>query len=355
MENPGHQQSTNTQKAAYKKLNDLMGFRWKWSALVQAARLKLGDVVPLNRPITIDELAEKTQTHAPSLYLLFQFLAYSGIFTEVQQGLFEHNDFSHFLRSDVPFSLYYTLLMEGSSWNQDAWDSMGYSMQTGASSFSHSHGKDIWQYFASHDQEKQLFDKATMNLSELFDQELAHAYDFSTIERVVDVGGGQGTFLYTLLETYPHLHATLLELASTMPAANNVLRTFQDTDRCTLLTGDYLEAVPAGADLYILKQVLHVWDDEQATRILQCCRKAMRPDSRLLIAEMFPNPPSTNIPEKGYDPFVGFQSLQMLVLFGGRERSAEDFQKILHAAGLQCIETRRTPSPYRFFVCQAQE
>ncbi len=354
MENPGHTKSTNVQKAAYKKLNDLMGFRWKWSALVQAARLKLGDVLLVDRAMTVDELAEKTHTDPSSLYLLFQFLAYSGIFKEVKQGYFEHNDLSYFLRSDVPFSLYYTLLMEGSSWNQDAWDTMEYSMQTGASSFTHSHGENIWQYFASHDQEKLLFDKATMNLSELFDQELANAYDFSTIHHVVDVGGGQGSFLYTLLQTYPHLHGTLLELESTMASAASTLRTFQAVDRCTLVAGDYLEAVPAGADLYILKQVLHTWNDEQAIRILQCCRKAMQPDSRLLIAEMFPNPPSTTIPEKGYDPFVGFQSLQMLVLFGGRERSAEDFQKILHAADLQCSETRRTPSPFRFFVCQPQ-
>jgi hypothetical protein len=328
-----------------------MGFRWKWSALVQAARLKLGDVLPVDRPMTIDELAQETQTNPSSLYLLLQFLAYSGIFKEVQQGYFEHNDLSYFLRSDVPFSLYYTLLMEGSSWNQDAWDAMEFSMRTGESSFTHLHGENIWHYFASHQQEKQLFDKATMNLSQLFDQELANAYDFSTINHVVDVGGGQGSFLSTLLQTYPQLHGTLLELEQTIPSAISALR---PTDRCTIITGDYLEAIPAGADLYILKQVLHLWNDEQAIHILQCCRKVMQPHSRLLIAEMFPNPPSTTIPEKGYDPFVGFQSLQMLVLFGGRERNAEDFQKILQAADLQCTETKRTPSPYRFLVCQTR-
>ena len=123
-------------------------------------------------------------------------------------------------------------------------------------------------------------------------------------------------------------------------------------NRCTMVAGNFLETVPTGADLYVLKQVLHTWNDEQAIRILQRCREAMRSDSRLLIAEMFPNPPSTNIPEGGYDPFVGFQSLQMLVLFGGRERSEEQFRQLLYRTDLQCTETLRTPSPFRLFVCQ---
>ena len=351
MTTSGHTKTTHANKAAYKRLNDLMGFRWKWSALVQAAHLKLGDLL-IDGPLTVDELANQTQTNSSSLYLLLQFLAYSGIFKETTQGRFEHNDLSYFLRSDVPFSLYYTLLMEGSSWNQCAWEALEHSIQTGQSGFDHIQGENIWEYFAAHNQEKQLFDSATMNLSELFDHELANAYDFSSVNTVVDVGGGRGSFLFTLLQTYAHLQGTLLELDTTITSASHLLSELQLENRCTMVAGNFLETVPTGADLYVLKQVLHTWNDEQAIRILQCCREAMRSDSRLLIAEMFPNPPSTNIPEGGYDPFVGFQSLQMLVLFGGRERSEEQFRRLLYSADLQCTETLRTPSPFRLFVCQ---
>lgn len=347
----GHTRTANTPKSAYKRLNDLMGYRWKWSALVLAARLRLGDLLT-DGPLTVEELAQKTQAHSSSLYLLLQFLAYTGIFKETTKGCFEHNDLSYFLRSDVPFSLYSALLMEGSAWNQGAWETMGFSVQTGQPAFDHVQGENIWQYFAAHDQEKQMFDLATMNLSELFDQELATAFDFSSIETVVDVGGGRGSFLLTLLQTHQHLHGTLLDLEATISSASPELREPQMEQRATLLAGNFFESIPAAADLYILKQILHTWNDEQATLLLQSCRKAMRPDSQLLIAEMFPNPPSTNIPEGGYDAFVGFQALQMLVLFGGCERTEEEFKQLLHQADLQLIEARRTPSPYRFFICR---
>ena len=351
MTTSGHTATTDGQKAAYKRLNDIMGFRWKWSALVLAARLKLGDILA-DGPLTVDELAHRTETDAASLYLLLQFLAYSGIFKETTQGCFEHSELSFFLRSDVAFSLYYTLLMEGSDWNQSAWEAMEYSIRTGQSTFDSIKGKSVWQYFMDRNQERCLFDTATMNLSELFDHELATAFDFSSVTSVVDVGAGRGSFLHTLLQSYSHLQGTLFDLPATGASVLPCLRESAMEQRCTLVEGNFFESIPDGADLYILKQVLHTCNDEQAVRLLQQCRQAMHSGSLLLIAEMFPNPPSTNIPVGGYDAFVGFQSLQMLVLFGGKERSEEAFKNLLQSADLQLVEARRTPSPFRLFICR---
>ena len=338
------------QNSPYSQLVNLIGYRWKWSALVEVVRLDIASILE-NGAMTTEELAIRTDTHPVSLYKLLQFLSYSNVFAEVSPGRFAQTPLSAFLRPDVPGSVYRLLCMQGSCWHTQTWNELGYSLRTGEPAFAHTHGKGIWQYLNEYPDEKQTFDMVMDDVSRVFIQPIVEAYDFQSVRSVVDVGGGRGTLLMALVQQYPHLCATLFDMSATVEEALPLI-TKQEANRITTQSGDFFESVPSGADMYLLKQILHDWDDAHAVTILRTCRKAMHAQSKLIIIEMFPQPVDTKPTGEGYPPFIGFLQLQMMVLFGGCERSEEEFEVLLEQAGLQHTRTIATRSPYRLLECQ---
>lgn len=338
-------------QSARQDMADLLGYRWKWSAIVTAAHLRLADILA-DGPRSIAELAARSHTNESSLYLLLQFLAYSGIFAEVSPRRFAQTERSEALRSDVPGSLFPLVMMQGSSWHTAAWACLDDSISTGESAFRHAHGQAIWEYFLEHPQDKQVFDQTMGHLSNIFDPAILAAYDFAWAHACVDVGGGNGTFAGALARAYPELTVTVFDLPSAVATADAYFARQGLQERCRTVAGSFLEHVPSGADVYVLKQILHDWDDDHALQILRVCRDAMSAGSALLIMEMIPQPQRGTPPPGGYPPFMGFLPLQMLVLFGGRERTEEDFTELLARADLRLKRTLPTRSAYVILECE---
>jgi hypothetical protein len=183
----------------------------------------------------------------------------------------------------------------------------------------------IFEFFKSNPEEAKIFDDAMTGLSSIDGPAVADAYDFKGIDHIVDVAGGRGHLLATLLERNPHMKGTLYEIPHVLEGAKSgALRAHMD--RCTLCSGDMFSSVPAGADAYIMKHIIHDWPDEACINLLKACRKAVKPGGKLLVVDSVIQPGNDFSPAK-------FLDLQMLIFPSGRERTEAEFQKLLESSG----------------------
>lgn len=308
-------------------------------ALQVAAKFGIADHLK-DSPKSVTDLAAVTGTDAPSLYRLLRALASQGIFSEVGEMVFAQSPLSHYLRSDVPGSMRDMARMWGDDWHWAACGEMAYSVKNGQPAFDHLYGKNLWQYFgednstASH-----LFSTAMTSFSESVNQPIVEAYDFSTFHELVDVGGGHGSLLRAILEVNSDLRGILFDLPPVVQSAQAAFRGADLGKRTMLAGGDFFQEIPPDADAYMLKFILHDWSDSKSFEILQNCRYAMRPDSRLLIVEQI-------IPA-GNEPFFGkILDLEMLVVLTGKERTASEFKDLLDASGFKLTRIIPTHSPF---------
>lgn len=292
-------------------------------------------------PRSVSELAESTGAHAPSLYRMLRLLTRIGVFAEVEPERFANTDLSTYLRSDVPGSMYGMARMWGGEPHWRSWGELAHSIQTGKPAFDKAHAMEMWRYFKEQDPEAgAVFDQAMTGFSKSVDLPIAQAYDFSGFRTLVDVGGGHGNLLATILTAYPQIEAGILfDQPQVVEEARAQMESAEIAGRCELAVGDFFEVVPEGADAYIVKNLLHDWNDEQCVRILTNCRKAMRPGGRILAAELVLQPDSP-------DPFPYFLDLEMLVMLTGRERTEEEFRELYRAAGLRLTRIIPTASIY---------
>jgi len=294
---------------------------------------------------SVSELAEATGTHAPSLYRLLRALTQIGIFAEVEAACFTNTDLSTYLRSDIPGSMYAMARMWVGDWQWRSWGALAHSIQTGQPAFDKVYGMPMWRYFVEQDPAAgAVFDQAMTGFSEAVDLPIAQAYDFSGVRAVVDVGGGHGNLLSTILMTHPQSGTGILcDQPHVIEEAGARLETLGLDGRCMLVAGDFFDAVPDGAAIYLMKQIMQDWNDEQCVRILTNCRKAVRPGGRVLAAELVLQPGSP-------DPFPYFLDLQMLAVLTGRERTADEFRALYNAAGLRL--TRIIPTASLFSLIE---
>ncbi len=330
---------TATQPPLALLLNDL----WKPRAIHVAARLHLAEALA-DGPRTVAELAAASGTHAPSLYRLLRTLACIGIFTELDGSRFANSKLSHLLRPDVPGSMYAMATMMSSDWWWRSWGELLHSVQTGEPGFDKAHGMPMWRYFAEYDPAAgEVFNAVMTGLSAMVSLPLAQAADLSGVHTVVDVGGGHGGLLTTLLAIHPSIEKGILfDQPHVIDEARTALGLVPDR-RVQLAGGDFFTAVPAGADAYVMKWILHDWDDSACVQILTNCRHAMAPHSRLLAAEYVLGPDRSN--EEAYS-----HDLLMLVILPGRERTRTEFQALYDAAGLHL--TRIIPTTSRLSLIE---
>jgi hypothetical protein len=320
-------------------LTQLLSQLWKPQAIHVAARLKLAEAL-VDGPRTVAELAEATGTHAPSLDRLLRGLARIGIFTELDGSRFVNSELSHLLRPDVSGSMY-ALAMMIADWNWRAWGELLHSVQTGEPGFDKVHGMAMWRYFTERDPAAGVvFNAAMTGLSTAVDAPVAQAADLSEVRAVVDVGGGHGGLLTTLLATYPSIdEGILFDQPHVIDEAQAAFGPARD-GRVRLEAGDFFTAVPAGADAYVMKWILHDWDDAACVKLLTSCRRAMVPHGRVLAAELVVDPDRS-------DEFAHFLDLQMLVnLPNGKERTAAQFRALYDAAGLRLTRIIPTASVF---------
>jgi len=312
-------------RPAHVELMQIVSAIWLARAVYAAAHLGLADLLA-DGPQTTDELARATGTHAPSLHRLLRALASRGVFAELEPRRFSLTPLGAALRRDAFGAARATVLTLGGDWQWKAWDNFVYSLQTGRPALDKVAGVGLFDYLAAHPDDQARFNDAMAGIHGTVDPFVVSAYDFSPFKTVVDVGGGTGTLLTTILRCNETLRGILYELPEAAAVARRALLGSELASRCVVLEGDFFEAVPRGHDAYILSHVLHDWTDEQALPILRNCRHAMADHGRLLVVDAVL--PPGNVPHNGK-----LMDLLMLTVTGGVERTEKEFAVLLAAAG----------------------
>jgi len=273
---------------------------WPGALAVQAihvaAKFALADLVA-SGPKSISELAEATHSHGPSMARLLRALTSLGIFAEDTTGRFQQTALSDTLRSDHPESVRPFAMMLGAHFVWEPSGALEQTVRTGQPAFERIYGAPFFDYMAGHPEDAAVFN-AAMSSSPAYLDAIVGAYDFSKLERIVDVGGGYGLLLAAILSANPRLRGVLYDLPSVVApflqtkeglpsvvAGASALRKEPISQRCEIIGGDFFKGVPAGADAYLLKGIIHDWNDEAALKILKNCRRAISPDGTLLLVE----------------------------------------------------------------------
>jgi hypothetical protein len=293
-------------------------------AIHVAAVLGIADLLA-DGPSSSDELAEATETDPSALYRLLRTLAAFGLLNEDDERRFSLTELGDPLRSDHPESVAGWAAFVGRRNIRDAWSSLLESMRTGENAFKLEHGVSVWEYRATHPEEGESFDRAMESSSKLVVRSLIEAYDFGRFGTIVDVGGGNGTLLRALLAEYPDLNGVLFDQP-------HVVEGVDLGERAQVVAGSFFDSVPQGGDAYLLKWIIHDWEDEEAVEILRTVRTA---GGTLLVVERVLGPPNEG-------PETKLGDLNMLVGPGGQERTIDEFTSLFEAAGYELVGA--TPS-----------
>ncbi len=304
----------------------ISGF-WVSRAIYIAAKLGIADYLQ-KQPKTAEELAAITNTHAPSLYRVLRALASVGVFVEDDNHRFGLTPIAATLQTDAPESLRFMAIAELGLEHYLGWGNLLHSVKTGKTAFDRATGMSLWDYYAQHPEDGKSFDRAMTDLTATLIEAFLDSYDFSSLNTVVDVGGGRGSLIAAILKANPTLKGILFDVPSVIEDAPPQLVANSVVERCALVAGNFFESVPVGGDAYLLKWIVHDWDDEKAIAILKNCHQAMQDNGRLLLIEQVISP--------GNEPSFGkLLDLNMLVMMGGRERTETEFRSLLQAAGFQ--------------------
>jgi O-methyltransferase domain/Dimerisation domain len=313
----------------------ITGF-WTSCCIYAAAKLDIADYLK-DGPKTAPQLAELTHSHVSSLYRVLRALSSVGIFQENSSQQFELTPLGATLQSDVPGSMKaMTLAQLGDHFN--AWGNLVYSIKTGNIAFDNIEGMTVWEYYQSHPDEGVNFMKAMTGITGAVIMNVLPSYDFSGFKTIVDVGGGNGALLMAVLQTTPEAKGIVFDEEYVVDETKKELKEKGFDKRCDTEAGSFFNFIPADADAYLMKMILHDWNDEQCLQILNNCSKVMKPSSKLLVFEAV-------IPE-GNDPHPGkFMDINMLTMTGGKERTEKEFTSLFSGAGLKLSKIIATHSP----------
>ena len=328
--------SSISSAASLKMLNMVTGL-WVTQAIYIAAELRLADLLN-EKPQSSDDLANVTQTDASALYRVLRALAGLEIFSEDADGCFHLTPLAEYLRSDVPGSLRAFAMMLGGEEHRRSWGEVLHSVRTGESAFEHAWGKPHFEYFAENPEAARTFNLAMTSRSGPEDEDVTSIYDFAQHEIIVDVGGGHGSLLSAILKKFGEPKCVLFDMPHVVSSAEEELSRNIPADRLSFRGGDFFDTVPSGGDAYILKKVIHNWDDSHARTILSNCRDVIPSHGRVLVIE--PVVPSGNTPS-----FNKLLDVMMLVYTSrGRERTESEHRDLLKSAGLKLNRATHAPS-----------
>lgn len=311
-------------------------------ALYVAAKLGIADLLA-DGPCAAEELAITTKTNPDALYRLLRCLSGIGIFREQSNRCFALTSLGQTLRSDAPNSVRaYTLMVQEE--NYQCWGDIMEAVRTGEPSFIKLFGASRYEFLDANPQVAAIYQRAMADLERADNPAIVDVIDFAGVETVVDVGGGHGALLSAILDRYNRLSGVLFDLAPGIEAAR--AGAGGPLPRCKLVVGDFFEEVPAGGDVYLLKQVLHCWSDDECVTILRHCGNALTGGGRVLVIDRvigMPNDPSP----------AALQDLNMLVTCGGRERTEVEFSGLFERAGLHLTSVLSTPAIYKILEAVA--
>jgi SAM-dependent methyltransferase len=308
-------------------------------AVYVAAELGIADRLA-SGPASSAELAAATQTHERSLYRVLRLLASLGVLTEREPPTFGLTLLGDRLRTDVPASMRSWARLVEAVGGVRAFEPILHTVRTGEPGVDTAYGMGLFEFLERHPAHAASFDAAMSERTSAFAPSVAAAWDFTQARDVADIGGGRGTLLAAILRAHGHLRGILMEAPAVAARAGAVLQAAGVADRCQVVAGDFFAGVPAGADCYLLANVLHDWHDARATAILARCREAVSPGGRVLIIErLIPEDPARAVPALLSD-------INMLVITGGMERTTAEYGELLVAAGLRLGRVTPVTAPY---------
>lgn len=330
------------QVSPQQRLTQLITSYWVSQAIYVAAKLGLADLVK-DGPCTAEELARPTGTQAPALYRLLRALASVGIFAEDSQRRFTLTPMAEYLRSDTPASQRGLAVMNGEEHYRSFGDLL-HSVRTGETAFDRIHGMPIFAYLTQHPEQARVFDEAMVGIHGRETAGMLQVHDFADIATLADIGGGNGSLLTAVLRKYPKMCGLLFDLPSVVERARGAIQAAGLADRCRIVGGSFFESVPPGADAYLLRHIIHDWDEAKCLTILRNIRGVIGPKGKLLVLESV-------IPPGNEPSFGKLLDLTMLVIPGGQERTEDEYRQLLAAAGFRL--DRVTPTGTEISILEA--
>jgi hypothetical protein len=310
---------------------------WRTQAVATAARLAIADRL-VDGPRSSASLAADLKVDEAALFRLLRGLTSLGVFTESSARTFSLNPLGETLRSNVPGSMRDMAIAQASPGHWLTWGKLDEAVRTGTSSARAALGTELFEYYGKNPVEAAAFSGAMGNLSALAAQEVGKHLKLPNKATVVDVGGAHGTLLSGVLKAHPTARGVLTDLPHVIATAPQALAALGLSDRVEAVAADFFKTVPSG-DVYLLKQILHDWSDEQCVTILKNCASAMNPGGRVVVVEMV-------VPQDGSPSMAQMMDLNMLVLLPGRERTELEFAAVFEAAGLSRPVLTTTHSPF---------
>ena len=315
-------------------------------ALNIAVELNIADLLSAG-PKPVAELAKTTRTNEDALYRALRALASVGIFTEVSPRKFALTPAAELLQRGIPGSFHPMVRWMCDAFHFTTYADMMHAVKTGETICDRVLGMPIFEYFAKDRQEGEVFNHAMTSFSSAVIPAVLEVYDFSSIGTLMDVAGGHGFVLTSILEKYPQMKGLLFEMEHVCEGARDRIASLDCKGRCQVVTGDFFKSIPAGADAIIMKHIIHDWNDEQALTILKNCHQALsgKPKAKVILLDA--------VLPHGNEPHFGkILDLEMLMLPGGRERTEEEFRTLFAKAGFQL--TRIVPNKSPLSVVEAE-
>jgi ubiquinone/menaquinone biosynthesis C-methylase UbiE len=318
-------------------LQVMSGF-WVARCVYILAKLGIADLIK-DESQTADQLAAATGSHGPALFRVLRALVAVGIITQDEQNRFGATPLSDTLRSDVRGSLRAFAMTELGEEHYPAWGELLHSVRTGGIAFDHAFGENCWEFFAKHPENARIFNDAMSGMTAQANEALHGVYSFAGINKIMDVGGGHGGLITSILEKHPDTRGVLFDSPEVIEGAQPKIATSDIADRCELVGGDFFQSVPSGADAIIMKWIIHDWNDEQSVAILKNCHRALPANGKLILVEAV-------VPETSEMHFSKFIDLNMLVMTGGRERTEKEFRRLYEDSGFNLTRIVPTESPF---------
>jgi hypothetical protein len=310
---------------------------WVLSAIRVAAELDIAGILE-KEPLSVEQLAERTGSDREALYRMMRALASEKIFKKTRNGLYRNTSLSKVL-TDGKGSIRYTLMQHLGNLNWGTLNHLSYSIHTGKSAFSEVYGMKIYDYLSQNPAESALFDRSMTNLSEISIEPILSAVDFSNYPVIADIGGGEGLLLSSILYKYKNSRGILYDLPEGMIHAETIFEKYGVADRIEVIQGSFFDSAPAGADVYLLKNVIHNWSFEDCLKILTNIRKIMPRHGKILIIEMI-------LDEENHPSLGKLIDIQMMVFMeNGKERTRKEFGSLLEHSGLRISRIIPTIAP----------
>lgn len=311
---------------------------WLLPCLRVAAELDIAGIIK-DQPMTISELAKKTQTDPECLFRIMRALTSNGIFKLRKDGKYTNSSMSKAL-VDGKGSLRYMIMQHLGNFNWSAFNELSYTVKTGEDAVQKVFGKRIYDYLSVHQEESVLFDRSMTNLTELAIEPILNVYDFSGYETLADIGGGEGLLLSAILYKNSNLKGILFDLQEGLSRAQTILKKYGVAERMKIVPGNFFEFAPVGAKVYLLKNILHNWSDEDCMTILKNVKDVLPGNGKILIIEMV-------IKEDNKPSFGKLIDIQMMVFMKkGKERTKREFHELLGKVGLKINRIIPTIAPF---------